>query len=156
MPDQWETVCVPVWAGGGAWALRQRDLDGCQALWQGSPYPLLPSEHHNMLQNHPSPCHSTNPAHYSLNVQHPDKLQEAPRVHGSQENQKGCSYILLLSLGQKVCILIFRQLCVVFLLHIHSSAQSRECWAHCSTSWAPIPWALLHGTWNKAMSLDCT
>lgn len=89
------------------------------------------------------------------NVQHLDKLQEAPRIHGSQENWKGCSYILLLSLGQKVCILIFQLLCVVFLLHIHSSAQNRVR-SHCSTSWAPIPWALLHGTWNKPMSLDCT
>lgn len=88
-------------------------------------------------------------------VHRPDKLQEAPRTHGSQENQKRCSNILLLPLGQKVRILIFSLLCVGFLLHTHSSTESRACWAPCSTSWVPIPWALLHGTWNKAMSLDC-
>lgn len=136
----------PSGSWGRAWALRQRDLDGCQDLWQGlPPHPLLPSEHHNILPIIPACITAQTQLTTHSKVQHLDKLQEARRIHGSQENQKGCSYILLLSLGQKkIHILIFRLLCVVFLLHSHSSAQSRECWAQCSISWAHI--AMEHGT----------
>ena len=65
-------------------------------------------------------------------------LHEAQRFCGCQDDQKGCSHILLLSLGQKVHILLFLLPCAVLLLHIYSYTPYREGWTYSSNLWVLI------------------
>lgn len=65
-------------------------------------------------------------------------LHESQRLYGSQENQKGCPYILLLSLGQKVHILMPLLPYAVLILHVYSYAQYREGWPYTSNLWFPV------------------
>ena len=62
-------------------------------------------------------------------------LHEAQRLCGCQGDQRGCSHILLLSLGQKVHILLFLRLCAVLLLHVYSYTPYREGCTYTSNSW---------------------
>ena len=65
-------------------------------------------------------------------------LHEAQRFCGCQEDQKGCSHILLLSLGQKVHILLFLLPCAILLLHIYSCTPYGEGWTYSSNLWVLI------------------
>lgn len=115
---------LPSRARGGTRAVRQMDLAGLQSLWRHLPHSLpLPELSQYTSKLIPILLAQRKHTHYSRKRTNLDLLRGAQRVCGSQENQQGCPYILLLSLGQRVHIVIFLLLCAVPFLHVYSHAQ---------------------------------
>lgn len=154
-PDESETVWVPaciLWTPSGAllWLLQvelgEAPGQSDKRTWMGSkPSGSAPPTHSCFLsitirfQNHPQPAVTTQTQLTTHSkVQHLDMLHKAPRICGSQENQKGCSYILLLSLAQKVHILLFLPLCALFSLRIYGYVRCGEHRTCSSVSWIPV------------------